>query len=175
MLRELNARLAALDERVSARLVLVGEPGPPRTAAILVTRSGDGLPFLVFLGALFLLGSPVWKAVALTLFVADILTFLVVQTLKFLARRARPAGEWGRMYRRLDPFSFPSGHSARGGAMAAMSLIVGPPWFGVVMLVWGVAVASSRVLLGVHFVSDAIGGLLIGVTMSLALVLLVLV
>jgi membrane-associated phospholipid phosphatase len=174
MLRELNARLVTFDERLSARLVLAGEPGPLRTAAILVTRSGDGLPFLLFLVALFLSGAPVWKIGALSLFVADVLTFLVVQTLKFIVQRARPTGEWGQIYRRLDPFSFPSGHSARGGAMAAMSLTVGPPWFGAAMLAWGVAVTSSRVLLGVHYVSDAIGGLLIGVAMSAALALLVL-
>lgn len=174
MLREFSARLAALDERLSARLVLVGEPGPLRTAAILVTRSGDGLPFLLFLAALYLLGAPPWKARVLALVAADVLTFLVVQTLKFLLRRARPAGEWGQVYRRFDPFSFPSGHSARGGAMAAMSLIVGPPWFGATLLVWGVAVASSRVLLGVHYASDAAGGLLLGITMAAALALLVL-
>lgn len=174
MIAEANLKLAALDERLSARLRLAGTRVWLRRAAILVTRSGDGLPFLLFLALIYLIGAPPWRVRVVTLVLADTLTFLVIQTLKFIVRRARPEGDWGQMYRRLDPYSFPSGHSARGGTMAAMSLVVGPPWFGAILLVWGLCVAASRVLLGVHYLSDAIGGLSVGVAMALALRLLVL-
>lgn len=170
---KVNTWLAAADEHVSGVLYMGEVLDWRRRLVILITRSGDGLPFLLFLGALVLFGSPQWRVIAISLFLADVLTFLVVQTLKFLIRRGRPAGEWGQMYRRLDPYSFPSGHSARGGAMAAMSLLVAPTWFGLILLAWGLAVALSRVLLGVHYFSDAVSGFALGVAMSLALWLFV--
>ncbi len=109
----------------------------------------------------------------LALVLGDALTFLITQTLKFLVRRARPAGKWGEMVRRIDPYSFPSGHSARGGAMATMGLLLGPLWFGALLAAWGLLVALSRVALGVHYLSDAIGGVVLGVLMALLIGLLV--
>lgn len=169
---KLNTWLAESDERISGALYMGEIVDWRRSVFILITHSGDGVPFLLFLGALFLFGGPDWRTRVVYLLAADILTFLVVQTLKFLIRRGRPAGEWGQMYRRLDPYSFPSGHSARGGAIATMSLLVAPPWFGGIMLVWGLLVAFSRVILGVHYFSDAISGFTLGISMSLALWLL---
>lgn len=171
---KLNTWLAEGDERVSGALYLKETRKWARRFAIFITHTGDGLPFLVFLGLLFLFGSGAWRVRVIALLAADTLTFLVVQTLKFLIRRSRPVGEWGQMYRRMDPYSFPSGHSARGGTMAMMGLLVGPAWFGVALLVWGVTVAFSRVALGVHFFSDAISGFTLGIVMALALWLLVL-
>lgn len=174
MIAEINFKLAELDERLSAGLRRAGTRVGLRRAAITVTHSGDALPFLLFLAVVYLIGTPAWRVRVVTLIMADLLTFLMIQTAKFIVRRARPEGDWGRLYRRLDPYSFPSGHAARGGTMAAMSFIVGPPWFGGILLVWGLCVAASRVLLGVHYVSDAIGGFGVGVVMALALRLLVL-
>lgn len=170
---KLNTWLAAGDERISSALYLGETPGWRRTLAMVITHSGDGLPFLLFLGVLFLLGGPEWRVRVIVMLATDVLTFLVVQTLKFLVRRSRPVGEWGQMYRRLDPYSFPSGHSARGGSMAMMALLLGPTWFGVLFVIWGVAVAFSRVILGVHFFSDAISGFVLGITMALTMWLLV--
>ena len=169
---KLNTWLAAVDERISGALYMGEIVDWRRSTFIIITHSGDGVPFLLFLGALFLLGGPEWRLRVVYLLAADILTFLVVQTLKFLLRRSRPVGEWGQIYRRLDPYSFPSGHSARGGAIATMCLLIGPLWFGLIMLVWGLLVAFSRVILGVHYFSDAISGFSLGIAMSLALWLL---
>lgn len=174
MIRRTNDWLAERDERISGRMRFGEDRRLRRIIAIAVTHSADGLPFLIFLGLLYLIGTPAWRARVIVLLLADLLTFLVVQTLKFLIRRSRPAGEWGQMYRRMDPFSFPSGHSARGGAMATIGIIVGPPWFAVLLAVWGVMVAFSRILLGVHYLSDAMGGFALGVALSLAITFILL-
>ncbi len=36
---------------------------------------------------------------------------VIVLAIKFSIRRRRPEGEWGAMYRKTDPHSFPSGHA----------------------------------------------------------------
>lgn len=98
---------------------------------------------------------------------------LAVRVLKNLFARARPlAGEPSRMDGAGDwitsGFSFPSGHAA-GSAMVYGVLAwllcqrVPPAWrwqvgLACALLVGGVAI--SRVLLGVHFLSDVVGGLL---------------
>jgi len=172
MKKRINRWLARHDETWSAQLTIAEEPGLLRTTAILVTRSGDGLPFLVALAAAFLLGGPDARVRVLFFVLGDILTFLATQILKFAARRPRPAGEWGQFYRKSDPNSFPSGHSARGGVIAMTALLLGPWWLGISALVWGLAVSYSRVAMGVHFLSDAVVGFLSGVGMAVLMMLI---
>ncbi|HEV2374425.1 MAG TPA: phosphatase PAP2 family protein [Streptosporangiaceae bacterium] len=68
--------------------------------------------------------------------------------------------------------SFPSGHSL--GSLAcygALYLVFAPAargrwrtWFGIVVAVLVALVGTSRILLGVHFISDVLGGWAIGIT-----------
>lgn len=85
---------------------------------------------------------------------------------KFGVGRARP--EWSEPVSWAEGFAFPSGHTT-GTAIGVTVLLVilrpqlsaGWRWglasFGVVMVI---AVGASRVVLGVHWVSDVLGGLL---------------
>ena len=92
---------------------------------------------------------------------------LVTNTIKDLLDRVRPT---------IDPAagtlgpSFPSGHSAGAAAcFAALALVLGRgrsrrthAWLAGGAAFLAVAVATSRVLLGVHWLSDVIGGLALG-------------
>ena len=92
---------------------------------------------------------------------------LVTNTIKDLLDRVRPT---------IDPAaaslgpSFPSGHSAGAAAcFAALALVVGRgrsrrthAVLAGTAVALAVAVATSRVLLGVHWLSDVIGGLALG-------------
>jgi undecaprenyl-diphosphatase len=74
-------------------------------------------------------------------------------------------------------FSFPSGHATGTAALSVSLLVVVVPYLHrrsraaatVAAVLVSVAVAASRVLLGVHYPSDVVGGLLMG---TLAAVLL---
>ncbi len=92
---------------------------------------------------------------------------LLTQTVKHLADRVRPT--FNPAAASLGP-SFPSGHSATAAAFYAMAALLLGRWHGrptravLAGLAVGiaVAVATSRVLLDVHWVSDVIAGLALG-------------
>ena len=92
---------------------------------------------------------------------------LLTQTVKQLADRVRPT--FNPAAASLGP-SFPSGHSATAAAFYAMAALLLGRWRGrptravLAGLAVGiaVAVATSRVLLDVHWVSDVIAGLALG-------------
>lgn len=65
-----------------------------------------------------------------------------------------------------DKFSFPSGHTSGAFLMATVFSGLYPALAGALFL-WAVSVASSRVLLGVHFPTDTLIGALLGHSIGL--------
>ena len=97
---------------------------------------------------------------------------VLVLAIKFIVRRSRPPGDWGAIYRNTDPHSFPSGHAARAWLLAVISAALGPAWFGLLLIFWAPLVCFSRVVLGVHYLSDVLAGMIIGLTSGWAAVVL---
>ena len=64
-----------------------------------------------------------------------------------------------------DQFSFPSGHTITAFAVA-VSLSMFYPSLTVGLLFCAVSVAASRILLGMHFLSDVLAGAVIGTTLA---------
>ena len=96
---------------------------------------------------------------ALYVAVAMILTNIVVQLLKAVLSRARPE----EILVSIESGSFPSGHVANAAALAAVLAIITWRWWVVVAgAAYVVLMALSRTYLGAHWVSDTVGGLLIG-------------
>jgi membrane-associated phospholipid phosphatase len=92
---------------------------------------------------------------------------LLTEALKHLVDRARPALE--PVAATLGP-SFPSGHTSTAAASWAAFALVAGRWWGPrswptlagIAVGIAVAVALSRVLLDVHWLSDVLGGLALG-------------
>jgi undecaprenyl-diphosphatase len=145
------------------RLRIAEKPGMVRTLAILFAHSGDSWFWLTGLGLVWWLGQEFWQTRAAMMFVSTVILAIVVMTIKFTVRRKRPAGEWGGIYRRTDPHSFPSGHAARAALLAVLALGMGPAWFGLLLLVWAPLVVLARVAMGVHYLSDVLAGVAIGI------------
>ncbi len=91
------------------------------------------------------------------------LVFLV----KFSVRRQRPEGDWGAIYRSTDPHSFPSGHAARAAMLAVLGIGLGPTWFGLALVLWAPLVSLARVAMGVHYLSDVVAGVILGILAGL--------
>jgi len=64
-----------------------------------------------------------------------------------------------------DQFSFPSGHTSAAFLMSTMMAIYFP-WTACLFFPWAISVASSRVILGVHFPGDTVAGAVMGSSMA---------
>lgn len=69
--------------------------------------------------------------------------------------------------------SFPSGHSSDAFAIATAISIAYPKWYIIIIAyTWAFTVAYSRMFLGVHYLSDVIGGALLGTILAFILKLI---
>ena len=103
---------------------------------------------------------------ALYFLVASATSAVLVQVLKVTFGRARPSD----ILVHVDPGSFPSGHVANAATVAvAIAFIVGRAWVWVAGAVYVLVMALSRTYLGAHWVSDTVGGALLGAAVSVLL------
>lgn len=56
--------------------------------------------------------------------------------------------------------------------LAVMVLRIGPLWFGLLLLLWAPFVGLARVAMGVHYLSDVLAGIFLGVVLGLLFLLL---
>ncbi len=158
-----------LDARLTARLHVLEKPGLLRRLAILLGHSGDSWFWLPGLLLVIWRGSQAWRSLAIAMVTGILLTAVVVVIIKFSVRRRRPEGEWGQVYRRSDPHSFPSGHAARAIMLATLAVGLGTPlWFVTLLVVWAPLVGLARVATGLHYISDVLAGWALGIILGLA-------
>ena len=124
--------------------------------AILIVPLGGAL-------ALFLIGRR-WAAVYFL--AASVGSALLVQVLKHTFGRARPED----ILVLADYGSFPSGHTANAATIAVVAAIVFPTvWVRVAGAAWILLMAFSRTYLHAHWLSDTVGGALVGAGAALVL------
>lgn len=122
-----------------------------------------GLP-LIIAAALAIARRP-W---ALVFFLAaEVLSAGLVQILKHTFGRARPED----IIVVSDFGSFPSGHVANATTIAVALMVLFPRlWVRIVGIAWVLLMAFSRTYLGAHWLTDTIGGALVGTGAVLVLV-----
>ena len=159
-------RLLELDAKWSQRIQVAEKPGALRTIAAILAHSGDSWFCLLGLVVLYIAGNEYWRWRAFALGTAIVATAIVVLLIKFTVRRRRPEGNWGAIYRKSDPHSFPSGHAVRVVMLAVMTIGLGPGWLALLLVLWAPLVALARAAMGVHYLSDVLAGALLGVVMG---------
>ena len=162
-------RLLELDYRASSHMRLSDKRSLFRSLTVFLAHSGDSWFWLAALFLIWLFTTGRWHTLTALMAVGLLGLAILVLAIKFTVRRRRPAGEWGAIYRNTDPHSFPSGHAARVVFLAVLALGLGPVWFGILLLVWAPLVALARVALGVHYLSDIMAGMLLGLLAGLAM------
>lgn len=159
-LADTDARTDAAVHRFVLAHVTVGD------AARALTHLGDPLVVTVItvLIAALLLVRRRWREaayVALVRVIAAVLAFVV----KTVVHRARP--HLVHPIAHAHGASFPSGHAFGSAALwGSIACLLAPrlsaPWLVAVAATLPVVVAITRVVLGVHFVSDVVAGLALG-------------
>jgi undecaprenyl-diphosphatase len=168
-----SAMLTYISHRDHSLMRTVNRWHAPRWVRIWMlcaTRGGDGwLWYSLGLVLLLFGGAPRFPAVASGALAAGagIAVFL---RLKRVFRRRRPNTFEPHCWATLlppDQFSFPSGHTITAFAVA-LSLAHFYPDLALGLLFCALSVAASRVLLGMHFLSDVVAGAAIGTILALS-------
>jgi len=166
--------VASRDHRLMVRVNHWRPPKWLRLWMLAATRSGDGGLWYALGIAVALFGGPerLNALLAATLAVAAGIALFV--TLKNVFRRERPCALvkdrtiephcWAELLPH-DQFSFPSGHTITAFAVTA-ALAGFYPEMLPGLLFCAVSIAASRVVLGMHFLSDVLAGAALGAALG---------
>ena len=163
-------RAHACDERLSAPLMLPEGMRVARGAAAVVAHTGDAAVWAALIACGWFFGDAPWKGRALITLVGLVVAEVVTIGAKFILRRPRPPGTAGMIYRRMDPYSFPSGHAARAAMLMVFVASFGVPALTATVAAWGPVMVLSRIVLRIHYVLDVVVGVAIGAGLGLAVI-----
>jgi len=158
----IRQRIATFDRTITLPLVLPRSPRAVRLIATGVAHTGDMPVWIALLAAAWLLGGPAWQTRALVTAAGLAALEVVVVGIKSLIRRQRPPGTDGLIYRKADPFSFPSGHAARAVLLSLLALRMGPVAAFIGIVAWSPVMVLSRIAIGIHYVLDVVAGAALG-------------
>ena len=168
------AYVLASDDRVTVRLLEWRPPRWFRYWMLTATRLGDGWLWLLVTLLLVASGNRGLQVLAAAAVSAGLANTLLV-VVKSRVRRTRPCHRTRPRHFDVDPlawfpsdrFSFPSGHALNSFAIGSVLVLAFPPAALPVLLAAG-SVAASRVVLGLHWLSDVLAGALVGAAIGSA-------
>ena len=162
--------IARRDQRLMRRINRWPAPRWIRIWMTAATWGGDGwLWYAMGLVILLAGGENRLRAVLAAALAAGAGVALFLRVKKFTCRR-RPCEFAPHCWAKLlppDRFSFPSGHTITAFAVA-VSLSLFYPALALGLLFCAISVAASRILLGMHFLSDVLAGAGIGTALAYA-------
>jgi undecaprenyl-diphosphatase len=160
--------IATRDHRLMRRVHKWRAPRWVRLWMICATRGGDGWLWYPMAISILLFGGPERFAAVAAAAMAVGIGVAIFLVAKRKAGRKRPCALEPHCWASLlppDQFSFPSGHSITAFAMA-LSLGLFYPSLMIGLLFCAFSIAISRIVLGMHFLSDVIVGSALGATLG---------
>ncbi len=161
--------IASRDHRLMRKVNKWPAPKWIRFWAIAATRAGDGWLWYLAGLSMLLFGGPVRFAAFSAAGCAAFAGAGIFVAIKKVSGRKRPCEIEPHCWARLlppDQFSFPSGHTITAFAVA-VSIGVFYPHFLAPLLFCAFSIAASRILLGMHFLSDVVVGAILGTGLAL--------
>jgi len=162
--------IVSRDHRLMRRINRWPAPKWIRLWMICATRGGDGWLWYAMLAAIAAFGGPErFRAVAASALAAGVGIALFLWLKRFYGRRRPNCYEphcWATLLP-PDQFSFPSGHTITAFAMA-VPLALFYPSLVAGLIFCASSIAISRILLGMHFLSDVLVGAILGSALGYA-------
>lgn len=128
---------------------------------IAITKLGDhGLIWIITL-VLFLIYKPTRKAAIYAIISFAISMFICSILLKPMVQRTRPYEVIDGLNILVSPeksFSFPSGHTCSSFSVAWMYYFQFQKRYGILFMILACLIAVSRLVVGVHYPTDVLGG-----------------
>jgi undecaprenyl-diphosphatase len=141
----------------------------------LASHSANGYYYPLIPALLFLLDPAKAMLFLITGLIAFAVELPVCTVMKYGIKRNRPFEILGTMYKRSSPpdrYSLPSGHTSAAFVIAILLSYFYP----VLMLpavIWASLVGLSRIYLGVHYPTDVLAGMAVGILSGLSGIILV--
>jgi undecaprenyl-diphosphatase len=158
------------DQRLMRRMNRWRAPRWIRIWMIGATRLGDGWIWYGLGIMLFFYGGPHRFAAVGAAGSAAIIGIFVFKALKRLSQRPRPCQIEPHCWSKVlppDKFSFPSGHTMTAFSIALVVSYFYPSLEAVLFFL-ALSIAVSRIVLGMHYLSDVLAGVVLGVALGCA-------
>ena len=129
-----------------------------------ISRLGDGIIWYIVMLLLPIIYG--WQAIAaaLHMFVVGLITLAVYKIVKKLTGRQRPCTRHNNVNLAapmLDQYSFPSGHTMHAVSFTVIATSYFPD-LAILLYPFTVLVALSRMILGLHYPTDVLIGVILG-------------
>jgi len=163
--------ITAGDRKLMRRLNQWEAPHWIRKWMLAASRGGDGWLWSAIGLILLLLGGPHRFDALAAGFVATVAGQFMFFTLKRIIGRERPCATEAHCWSILlppDRFSFPSGHTITAFAITFSLGLYYPELLLAGLVFCALSVAASRLILGLHYFSDVLAGMLIGTAIGIA-------
>jgi undecaprenyl-diphosphatase len=157
-------KIQRIDDKVVDNIIKYRSPWKNRIM-IAASSAGNGgliwfafcMPFLIY-GPWRLTGANIIFGLAITQFMCEVI-------IKHIVKRERPVWHLAddeQLIHRPKYYSFPSGHTTASFSVVAVTALRCGPWTVAFVLACAILIAFSRVYLRVHYLSDVIVGVLLG-------------
>jgi len=134
----------------------------------IISRLGDGIFWYTLMGLFALLQGLPGMYLSLRMAVAGVTGLVLYKVLKSRLVRERPYINFASLTagtQPLDRYSFPSGHTLHAVGFTVL-ICSSYPQLGWLCIPFAALVATSRVVLGLHYPSDVLAGASIGATVA---------
>lgn len=157
-------KIQAVDDKVIDNIIRFRSPLKNK---IMITASSAGNMGIIWFAICmpFLIYAP-WREIGVNIIFALGFTQLLCEViLKHIVRRERPVWklpDQEQLIHRPKYYSFPSGHTSASFCVVAVSFFRCQPIVVLPIFVCAVLIATSRVYLRVHYLSDVLVGMVLG-------------
>ena len=159
-------KLKDLDKRVVDRMSEIHRPVLDRIM-VLFTYSGTGAVIWWVLFVIPFLISKRFRVTGIIMTAALVINYLIGEIIiKKKVGRIRPSASIADDDMKISKpkdHSFPSGHSASSFCAFTVTAFCCPVWIWLSALIIASAIAFSRMYLRVHYLTDVLGGILLGI------------